>query len=359
MKAIIDARMAFHTGIGRYIRSLSHELLKQSPTLNLSLLVDPSQAMRVRREFSASELIPFPAKIYSFGEQLYGSRLCRRYAKQASLFHFPHYNVSWLLPENSVVTIHDLTHFQFPQYFGKHRVWLAFRLLKRAVQRAGRLIAVSQATRKVLETLLPEAKGKTTVVFHGVAERFCSLPLAAVEEFKRTTELGRFLLYIGNTKPHKNLSRLLQAFTRVRAQFPHVELVLLGVASSELLSHLEGIRTYSCVSDKYLVYWYNAAEALILPSLNEGFGLPALEAMACGTPVIASNVAALPEVVDDAGLLVNPWDVEALAQAMGQLLADHDLRHDLQARGLKRVQCFSWAEAARQTLHVYHEVANR
>ena len=162
---------------------------------------------------------------------------------------------------------------------------------------------------------------------------------------------------LGSARPHKNLPRLLQAFARVRAQCPYVELVVLGVEPSVALEHSMGIRTYHCVSDEQLVSWYNAAEALILPSLNEGFGLPALEAMACGTPVIASNVAALPEVVGDAGLLVNPWDVEALAQAIHQLLSDRALRYDLRQRGLKRAQSFSWAKAAAQTLHIYRQVA--
>jgi glycosyltransferase involved in cell wall biosynthesis len=356
MWVTVDARMAFHTGIGRYIRSLYRALLQQSPDLNLSLLVDPLQAKHTQREIGPSEIIPFPAKIYSVKEQLYGLQLAGARVRHTTLFHFPHYNVPWFLPRHSVVTIHDLTHFQYPQLFGR-RVWLAFRLLQRAIQRAGHIITVSQATRQALETFLPTAKGKTTVIYHGVASHFRPLPAEVVEDFKRATQLQRCLLYIGSAKPHKNLPRLLQAFARVRAQCPHVELVMLGVEPSVLLEHPTGIRTYHCVSDEHLVRWYNAAEALILPSLNEGFGLPTLEAMACGTPVIASNVAALPEVVGDAGLLVNPWDVEALAQAIGRLLVDHDLRHDLREKGLKRAQCFSWAKTAEQTLKVYREVA--
>ncbi len=358
MQVTIDARMAFHTGIGRYICSLFREL-QQSPELTLSLLIDPREVGRVRQEIGPSEIIPFPAKIYSFSEQLHGSRFCRARAKQTSLVHFPHYNVPWFLPSNSVVTIHDLTHFQFPQHFGRRRVWLAFRLLKRAVQQAGHLIAVSQSTREALETFLPEAKGKTTVIYHGVVDHFCPLPAEITEEFKRTTNLGRFLLYVGNAKPHKNLPRLLQAFAQVRARFQHVELVLLGVEPSALLNRMEGIRIYPNVLEAHLVRWYNASEALISPSLTEGFGLPVLEAMACGTPVIASNVASLPEVVGDAALLVNPEDVEAFAQAIEQLLSDQERRHALREKGLKRARNFTWTEAAAQTLHVYREVAMR
>lgn len=357
MRVVLDARMAFHSGIGRYIRNLCRELQRQSTDLTLSLLMDPRGMDGAWQDGGRSHVIPFPAKIYGLSEQFRGSWLCRVYAKQTSLFHFPHYNVPWLLPRNSVVTIHDLTHFLFPQHSARYQVWLAFRLFERGVRRAAHLITVSQATRQALEAVLPEAQGKTTVVYHGVEERFHTLSTAVIEEFRRTVYGGRFLLYVGNTKPHKNLPRLLQAFSLVRARYQNLGLVLLGVESSSTLNHTEGVHNYQYVRDEHLTLWYNAAEALLLPSLNEGFGLPALEAMACGTPVIASNVASLPEVVGDAGILVSPWDVEALAEAIGRLLAEPDLRHDLRQKGLQRAQAFSWARAAEQTLEIYRRVA--
>jgi glycosyltransferase involved in cell wall biosynthesis len=255
-----------------------------------------------------------------------------------------------------VVTVHDLTHFQFPEHFGRHRAGLAFRLLRRAVHRAGHLIAVSQATRQALTALIPEAEGKTTVIHHGVAEPFSPLPAAAIETFKRTHHLGAFFLYVGSTKPHKNLLRVLQAFRHVKTRLAQMELVLIGVASSALSGALEGVRTVPNVSDAELIRWYNAAECLVFPSLNEGFGLPALEAMACGTPVIGSNIDALTEVTGDSGLLVNPWDVEALAQAMQKLVSNRVLRHHLRQQGLQRAKAFTWANAAEKTLQVYRAV---
>lgn len=358
MQVTLDARMAFYTGIGRYIRSLCRTLSTQSPELSLSLLVDPCHTPP-DAWYDACKTMPYAARIYSVGEQLHGHRLCRALAGQTSLFHFPHYNVPWWLPSNSVVTIHDLTHFQFPQYFNKYRVWLAWQLLQRAVQRAGHLIVVSEATRRVLEAQVPTAKGKTTVIYHGVEEHFTPLAAPMIRDFKCAEQLDTYLLYVGNGKPHKNLTRLLHAFARLRVSFSHVELVLLGVEASQLEGPMAGVRTYTAVPDAQLVRWYNAAQALILPSLSEGFGLPVVEAMACGTPVIASHLASLPEVVGEAGLLVDAQDVDALGQAMTRLLCEADLQHDLREKGIKRARLYSWREAARQTLDVYRAVASR
>lgn len=356
MNVTIDARMAFHTGIGRYIRSLCRALLAQSSVHHLSLMLNPLNSSRIQQEIGPAQVIPFTAKVYSFTEQLQSPWLYQMHAKQTSLFHCPHYNVPWFLPPNSVVTVHDLTHFQFPQYFGKYRVHLAFRLLQRAVQRAGHLIAVSHATQNVLEAMLPASKGKTTVIHHGVSAAFRPLPETAIATFKRTHKLGRFFLYVGNTKPHKNLARLLQAFRQLKFLCGQIDLVLLGIEPTALTTSQDGVYCVSNVQDNQLVYWYNAAEALVFPSLNEGFGLPALESMACGTPVISSNIAALHEVVADAGLLINPCDVEAWTQAMHQLISNHGLRQLLRASGLSRAHQFSWTVAAQQTLHVYRQV---
>ena len=356
MNIIVDARMAFHTGIGRYIRSLCRALLTQPSEYTLSLLLDPLITSQARQEIGPTQVIPFPAKIYSLREQLQSLRLYRTHANQASLFHFPHYNVPWFLPRNSVVTVHDLTHFQFPDHFGRYRAVLAFRLLRRAVQRAGHLIAVSRATQQALTMLLPEAEGKTTVIHHGVTEPFSPLPAAAIEAFKRTHNLGPFFLYVGSARPHKNMRRVLQAFRHVKTRFAQMELVLIGVEPSALSGSLQGVHTFPNVPEAELVRWYNAAEALVFPSLNEGFGLPALEAMACGTPVIGSNIGAVTEVTGSAGLLVNPWDTEALAHTMQQLVSNHALRHHLRRLGLQRAKAFTWTSAAEKTLQIYRAV---
>lgn len=360
MHVVMDARMAFHTGIGRYIRSLCRTLIQQAPTVHLSLLVDPRTADRLQRELGTVAMLPFRANIYSVNAQIHSLWRYRGWSKHATLVHIPHYDVPWFLPSRSVVTIHDLTHFQFPTATGQLRRQFAWQLLQRAVHRAGHLIVVSQATHDALTTFIPEASHKTTVIYHGIDDHFAPLPPDTIAAFKRAQHLGRFFLYVGTDKPHKNLPRLLQAFAEVRAQWPQpLELVLLGVAAARSGLPPEGVRMYHEVTDEQLVTWYNAAEALLLPSLNEGFGLPALEAMACGTPVLAANVAALPEVVGDAGLLVDPYNISALSAAIKRLLLEPGLHASLRLRGLRRAQDFSWTRAAQQTMQVYDQVGGQ
>lgn len=358
MDVVLDARMAFHTGIGRYIRNLSRGLLDHAGVRSLSLFVDPGATQRVHQEIGPVRTIPLPARIYSLAEQVHGLRVYRTQAQHASLFHCPHYNIPWFLPRNSVVTVHDLTHFVYPQYFGKYRVALAFYLLRRVVQRAGHIITVSQATQKELETMFPEAKGKITVVHHAIDEIFNPLPPAAIDAFKQRYKLRRFFLYLGNCKPHKNLQRVLQAFAQFREMEPQMELVLLGVSGSELSRSIEGVRPVTDITDEQLVGYYNAAEALLFPSLNEGFGLPPLEAMACGTPVIGSDIAVMREVTGEAALLVDPENVGDLAQAMRQVATRPEYGAWLRCQGLARARHFTLAATAHQTFEVYTQVAH-
>ncbi|HEY7565747.1 MAG TPA: glycosyltransferase family 1 protein [Acidimicrobiia bacterium] len=354
MNVVMDARMAFHTGIGRYIRSLCRTLIQQAATVRLSLLVDPRTADRLQRELGAVAMIPFQANIYSVNAQIHSLWRYRGWSKHETLIHIPHYDVPWFLPSRSVVTIHDLTHFQFPAATGQLRHQLAWRLLQRAVHRAGHLIVVSQATRDALTTFVPQASRKTTVIYHGIDAHFTPLPPDAITAFKRAQHLGRFFLYVGADKPHKNLPRLLQAFVEVRAQWQEpLELVLLGVAPARSWPPPEGVRMYHEVTDAQLVAWYNAAEALLLPSLNEGFGLPALEAMACGTPVIAFGRGSMPEIIVDG---VGGYIVDDIDQAMAALEPVSGLDR-VAVRGSVETR-FDVGRMVEEYLAVYEQVLN-
>ena len=349
----VDARMAFHSGIGRYIRGLTAELARLHPRLGLSLMIDPRLGGADWLDAPHVGYVPFDAGIYSLKEQLVGSWVCRARGRDRAVFHFPHYNAPWLLPRSSVVTIHDLTHLQFPQFFRAGRRRLARVVLLRVVRRADHLIAVSEATRRALEKLLPAAAGKITVIHHGVDPGFRPLSPAGVEAFRHRRNLGRYLLCVGNAKPHKNLNRLVEAFAKLRRSGAEVELVLVGDPAAP---RGDGVRVEGRVEDAELVEWYNAADALVLPSLNEGFGLSALEAMACGTPVLGSEIDALREVAGDAAILVAPRDVDAWSAALQTILDDADRRAELRRRGLIRAERFTWSEAAQRTLAVYEQV---
>ena len=359
LRVAIDARMAFHTGIGRYIRSLTRELARREGELALSLLGAPQGHGESWLGDAPVTRVDFDADIYSVKEQWVGSWLCRRLAGETSVFHFPHYNVPWLAPSRTAVTIHDLTHLQFPEFFPRGRVRLAYRVLRHAVRRASRLIAVSAATRSALERLMPEARGKTTVIHHGVDPAFRPVAEAEVEAFRRGQNLNRFVLYVGANKPHKNLAALTEAFRQVRAGSQRTELVMICGSGETPPADEPGVRVLPAASDEELVLWYNAAQAVALPSLNEGFGMPALESMACGTPVVGSDIPALREVIGEAGLLVDVTDTAGLALAIERILGDDDLRAELRDLALARAATFSWTRAADETLQVYRQLAAR
>jgi glycosyltransferase involved in cell wall biosynthesis len=210
---------------------------------------------------------------------------------------------------------------------------------------------------------------KVVVVHNAIDERFWTPP--ADEEVTRVRERYQlehgFVLYAGNIKPHKNIERTIEAFHLLRrsGEFDEVKLVIIGdeIAKYAALRHAvhrhklhKYVRFFGFVPDRTLAILYRLAGVFVFPSLYEGFGLPPLEAMASGTPVITSNVSSLPEVVGDAALLVDPLQPEAIADAMRRVLTDDELRRDLKARGLIRAKQFSWERSIRRVREIYGEV---
>jgi glycosyltransferase involved in cell wall biosynthesis len=244
---------------------------------------------------------------------------------------------------------------------GARRVWLYMN-----VRWARRIVAVSERTRANILRIYPAAREKVVVIRHGVDDRFVPAPEGAARS-EALAPLGLpdepYLLFVGASRRKKNLSGLLAAF----AQLPQelcgaTQLVLAGVrnpkecgaeAKAQQLKIASRVRFPGYVSDADLVRLYQHATALVFPSFFEGFGLPPLEAMACGTPVIASTGGALPEVVGAAALLVQPGDVQQLATALRRVLTDEKLRADLRRRGLERAPRFTWRSAAGQVLDLY------
>ena len=195
-------------------------------------------------------------------------------------------------------------------------------------------------------------------------------PMTPSEEFKSRYGLldeNHYLLYVGSENPRKNLPRLVQAFAAARKQLPNLKLIKIGAPDhpgqyallQEMIRKLhleEALQWVGQVSHQDLVSFYNYADAFAFPSLYEGFGLPPLEAMACGTPVICSNAASLPEVTGDAALQVDPMDVDGWVKAIIQVITDKTLQEDLKLRGLERAAKFTWANTVQKTIEVYQEV---
>ena len=265
-----------------------------------------------------------------------------------------------------VVTVLDLSFLRFPQYFNRaNRVYLGA-MTRLAVRRARRVIAISEFTRTEIVRLLGVPPERVAVVHCGVDERFRPVRDPAVlETFRRERGLPeRFILYLGTIEPRKNLERLLDAYARIRRHLPH-KLVLAGGRGWKAEGVYARIAALDLERDVLLPgyvpmeeqpLWYNGADVYVYPSLYEGFGLPPLEAMACGTPVVAARAASLPEVVGDAAVLVDPLSVDALSEALLRVASDADLRRTLGLAGVARAEQFTWTRTALQTLEVYRQV---
>jgi len=262
-----------------------------------------------------------------------------------------------------IVTVHDLIRF-FIRFFPEKNIEkLLLRLDILGIKHAAHIIAVSQHTKEDIIKYLMIPEDKITVIYNGIDHStYKPYPQRMLDE--------PFIIYVGSERPRKNLNRLLEAFAIIKNDFPELRLIKIGepgrydVFHSNTIDKLgklgikDSVLFVEYVSDVYLAHYYSCAEMLVYPSLYEGFGLPPLEAMACGCPVVTSNTSSLPEVVGDAGILVNPYDMTELAQAMKRVLSDKNLRDEMKNKGLQRAGRFCWDKTSEQTMAVYQKVAD-
>ena len=359
-------------GVSRYTEALVRELPALAPDDEFVVFsgpapVPPDRGFDPRTEWVHARM-PTGKPVARIGwEQTVGTTVARRHG--LDLIHAP-VNVTPIISGvPSVVTIHDLAFHLYPeQYPGAKQRYL--RLMTRlSVRRAARVIAVSNATRDDVIRLYGADPARVVTIPNGVSDDFRPLPADDVARFKREQHLPeRFILFVGTLQPRKNVETLLKAYARVAAESgwpliiagaPGWDYETIFTAARELgLTGTDGperVRFVGFVPAETLPLWYNAAEMLVYPALYEGFGLPLLEAMACGTPVIGANVSSLPEVVGEAGLLVPPKDVDALGRAMLTLMRMDEMRADLRERGLRRAAEFSWRRTAEETLAIYRD----
>jgi glycosyltransferase involved in cell wall biosynthesis len=366
MRLALDGRKIDDFGIGTYIQGLLDGLPAVGQPEALVAYLPPGRAPSpaAAAAWGARALWrPMTARAYSVTELWRLALAARR--DRADLYHAPHYVCPPWLPCPAVVTVHDLIHLRFPV---RHRHLLAPLyarvMLRVAVRRARRLITVSESTRQDLVERLGARPERIRVIPNGVGAPFgpAETPGAADPALDALGVARPYFLFVGNPLPHKNLARLLDAF----AGLPPVlgRLVLVGIppaarATVDRLCAAPGlgarVHVLAPVPAPILARLYQNATLVVCPSLWEGFGLAALEAMACGAPVIAAKRGGLPEVVGDAGLLVDPANVDALREAMYTLAGQEPLRAALRARGLARARAFSWRHVAEATVAVYRE----
>jgi len=346
----IDARKLADFGIGTHIRGLLLGLAAIDRETRYVLLGAPEAGHGLPELPPNFEWMEERAPGYSARELWSVSRAARRAA--ADLFHAPHYVLPFRLPCPAVVTIHDLIHLRFPEHRSTLELLYARRTVARALRTARVTIAVSEATRReILERFGDEFASRLVTIPNGIDERF----RAQAEAAPTGLEPG-YLLFVGNPKPHKNLDFLLAAHERLRARMERVPPLVIAGGRSAGEDAGGAVRRLGRVDDTLLPALYRSALALVVPSLWEGFGLPAAEAMAAGTPVLAADRGALPEVVGDAALLFDPTDAAQLEERIARLVERPDLRRELAERGPRQVAGLTWRATAKATLAVYREV---
>jgi alpha-1,3-rhamnosyl/mannosyltransferase len=358
---VLDARTAtpHFPGIGRYVRSLASALVPLlAPEERLTLLVDPLQPLTLAGAASVS----LAASPFSPSQQWRGRGSLA--ALSADLYHSPYYLMPYFPGAPTVLTVYDVIPLRYPQ-FSSGRSRLLFRLTTRLALRAARsVIAITENARQDFIGEFGVRPERISAVPLGVDPAF--RPAAEAERDAVRAKFGlpaRFALYLGSNKPHKNLVTLVRAW--MAAPQTGAELVIAGAwderyPEARRLAEQSGattIRWIGRVAEADLPALYSAAEVFVFPSLFEGFGLPVVEAMACGTPVICSNVTALPEVAGDAAVLIEPEDTASIETALSRVLGSADLRADLRERGLARAAQFSWETTARRTLEIYRQAA--
>ncbi|SPF48630.1 Glycosyl transferase, group 1 [Candidatus Sulfopaludibacter sp. SbA4] len=374
---VMDARHIRDFGIGTYIRSLVHALSAIDETNQYTLV---SGAGDVRTLAGLPE--NFRNAIYTRSDSEYLDNIVFPFYLRGlspDLVHIPLNRVPLLMMRPYVVTIHDMANLFFEEGRSDFRMQMRRFRFRRGLQRASRVVAVSEATKREVESFLGAPSEHIRRVYNAPDPDFLTPGAPAGSEAQlRTLERYQidypFLLYAGNIRRHKNIPRLVEAFAVVRDQlaahpvYKDLRLVIIGdtisqfpaVRQAVIKSRVEhAVRFLGFVPFETLRCFYEYAAAFVFPSRHEGFGLPPLEAMACGTPVVTSNVSSLPEVVGDAAVLVNPENVFDIARGIREVLLDEGLRAELVRRGREQAARFSWERTARQMLEIYQEAAGR
>jgi glycosyltransferase involved in cell wall biosynthesis len=356
----IDARWLHLGGLGTYAYHLIAGFAQYGNGFMLRGIVNYRNAERIAQ--FCDRVVITEASMYSLREQLEIARA----ARGADLLHVPHYNAPLLYHGSMLVSIHDVIHITDPVYRRGVRAWLYARpVLNLVARRADHIVTVSEYSKAQIVEQLGVPSSKVTAIYNGVHSQFCCADrneaFAAV-----STALGLttpYILYVGNLKPHKNVSTLLRAFAllRKRKGIPQELLIIgddarWGRARREECSRL-GINDTTHfvpeVAQKLLPKIYAAADLLVMPSTIEGFGLPVLEAMACGTPVACSRAASLPEVGGDAVLYFDAARTEELASVIERVVNSSELQEKLRAKGLERAKRFTWEDSARKHVELY------
>lgn len=362
MRIAIDVRTIFvkRTGVGYYVYNLMNTLTRIDKENDYWFITGPD----FRTNHNFLKFFPRAAK-FIFDNFVIPLKL---YLKRIDIYHSPAY----LLPlmnfnYKKIVTIHDLGFILLPHSYALTHSFHLRLMTAWSLKKADRIIAVSKSTQKDLIFFFPFCGNKTSCIYEGVNSKFHIIEdKSKIEEIKKRYKIDSpFILFVGTPDLRKNIDRLINAFCLVRKKFQQkIKLVLVGVKKKKSFV-TETIQKYGLeadiiqvgyVNEEEMVLFYNATEMFVFPSLYEGFGLPILEAMACGAPVITSNISSMPEVAGNAALLVDPYNIKDISDKICQILTNDELKNSLIKRGLERVKEFSWEKCAREAIRIYEAI---
>lgn len=376
MKIAIDVRRVRDFGVGTYTRNLIHALAAAGTSHEFRLIAAPEDKPQFADLPANFSIVEYPRRDSERLDHFALSWLIRTLKVDAT--HIPFHRVPLFMPKPYVVTIHDLSSIFFDDAKGLLHAARVFRL-RYGLERASRIIVVSGATERDVTSLVPRAASRIRLIYNAPDPQFLQRRTpadASARETHRILERYQitypFLLYAGSIRPQKNIPKLIEAFAVARQRlenhrgYKDLRLIIIGdeisrhpdVRRAVIMSRVEHcVRFLGFVPFETLRVFHELATAFVFPSLYEGFGLPPLEAMASGTPVIASSVSSLPEVVGGAAMLVNPENVFDIARGITEVLLNDTLRHELILKGRKQAAKFSWAKTAASVLKVYEELA--
>ncbi len=369
MRIGIDARLMFHqpAGISRYTGHLLHAMAKLNKTDEFIIFQHRKHRLPLITQANFRRSTLYTPVHHRFEQFLLPVELARF---SLDLLHSTDFIPPLYSTTPAVITVHDLAFLHWPHFLTTDSA-AYYGQIDRAVKHARHIIVPSESTQKDLTRLLGVPEDKISVIYEAADPSFQPLPLAATrrEVMQQYNIPEAYILIVGTIEPRKNVNGLLHAFHHLRTKYNLTDVGLV-IAGSHGWLYEEIMETVSKlglqkstyflgrVPDENLRKLYVGARCLIHPAHYEGFGLPPLEAMACGTPTIVSNISSLPEVVGDAALLVDPNNPEEIAVALQRLLTNPELHAELRAKGLQRAHCFSWEMAAQSTLEVYRKVAS-
>jgi glycosyltransferase involved in cell wall biosynthesis len=376
VKIGIDIRRMSDFGVGTYTRNVVRALGRLDRQNKYFLIGSPEKVREIGALPPNFHTVPLLEPETTTKGYFEFRTIVRRL--RCDVVHIPH--LFWLprsLPCPYVVTVHDVLEFMSrARGFSEVRRSLHFQLTNRVLKKAARILAVSQFSKSEIEKLFRVQSKRVEVVHNAIDERFLRGHATDTERqmiAERYQVTYPFLLYAGRISPHKNLIRIIEAFSALRAELekdekhPDLKLIIIG---DDLSGHpdlrravIRGgvqneVRFLGFVPIEVLRIFYDEAKVFVFPSLYEGFGLPPLEAMAHGTPVVTSNASSLPEVVGKAAVLVNPENVFEIMRAIHRVLLDQTLRNNLRERGYEQAKRFSWDASARKILHVYEDIGD-